>query len=223
MCFFTISQKVGEFVKKFHFVLFAFFLTSDMDTNRSMIKVILIGDSAVGKSSLVCQLIDQSFDDSKEATVGAAYVSKSFSTQNGSLELHIWDTAGQERFRSIIPLYSRGCSAALVVFSVDSKDSFDHIPEWIEVLKDTCDKNCKIYIVANKIDLGETALVNEAKKYSEECGFQFFISTAKEYSSVEKIFQQVAEDLSQYETFEPSPLSASSKRNEEGSTNATCC
>ena len=188
-----------------------------------MLKVILIGDSAVGKSSIVCQLIERKFDESREATIGAAYVSKTFDTQNGPVELHIWDTAGQERFRSIIPLYSRGCSAALVVFSVDSRDSFEHVTEWISVLKETSSKNCKVFIVCNKIDLGESPLVAEAKKLANEYKVPFFVSTAKEYSSVEKMFQDIAEDMAQFETIEPSEYNLNNNNDEEKKNNQRCC
>ena len=191
-----------------------------------MIKVILVGDSSVGKSSLVTQLVQRTFLEDQESTVGSGFVQKSFQTSNGEVELHIWDTAGQERFRSIIPLYSRGSAAALVVFSVNSPESFQNVPNWINILKDSCDETCKIYLVANKIDLGRTSVVDEALVYAKQHNYELYTTTAKAYESVEPLFSKVAEDLSHYKVVEPSPLLNDTKpvnmasKNEE---NSACC
>ena len=75
-------------------------------------KVIMLGDSSVGKTSIVLQFYKAQFEMTSEPTIGASYVTKIMKTKRGDLPLHIWDTAGQERFKSVIPMYMRGCSAA---------------------------------------------------------------------------------------------------------------
>ena len=192
--------------------------------NHSMAKVIMLGDSSVGKTSIVYQLFQQAFREQSEATIGASYISQQFKTPKGPITLHIWDTAGQERFRSIIPMYSRGCSAAVLVYSIESQDTFQNIGTWIELLHESGEKNCKIYIVANKIDLGESKLVDMGRTFSEENGYAFFITSAKDYNSVFPVFQRVADDLAESEDAKDiRPTNSFLSREEENNNRSGCC
>ena len=160
-------------------------------------KVILLGDSSVGKSSIVFQLYRKQFKAQNEPTIGASYISHTFMTNNGSFVLHIWDTAGQERYRSIIPMYSRGCAASIFVFSIDMPESFENLPMWFEMLEVKCGQSCKKYVVANKIDIDKNSpLIEDAKKFCEDHNCPLFVTTAKDYSMVLSVFQTIANDLS---------------------------
>ena len=185
-------------------------------------KVILLGDSSVGKSSIVFQLYKEQFKAQNEPTIGASYISHTFITNNGSFVLHIWDTAGQERYRSIIPMYSRGCAASIFVFSIDMPESFDNLPMWFEMLELKCGQSCKRYVVANKIDLDQNSpLIEEAKKFCEDRKCPFFITTAKDHKMVLSLFQAVATDLSN--DIEIARHSESVQINVESADKKKCC
>lgn len=189
-----------------------------------MAKVIMLGDSSVGKTSIVCQLFQQTFREQSEATIGASYISHVFKTSRGPITLHIWDTAGQERFRSIIPMYSRGCSAAVLVYSIESQDTFQNIEAWIDLLHESGEKNCKIYIVANKIDLGETKLIEMGRNFAEKNDYQFFVTTAKEFDSVCPVFQRVADDLAESDSMrDVRPVNANLAKTEDNEDGGSCC
>lgn len=160
-----------------------------------MAKVVILGESGVGKSSIVCQLSRNLFNCHGEPTIGASHTSESFQTENGPFTLHVWDTAGQERFRAIIPMYSRGCSAVIVVYAIDSTESFNGINAWVTNIKESGEKNCRVYLVANKMDLGENQLVEEGEAVAEKEGFVFFKVSAKDHDSVVAVFTRIAEDL----------------------------
>ena len=160
-------------------------------------KIILLGDSSVGKSSIVYQLFQKKFRPQNEPTIGMSYISQSFSTKNGNIILHIWDTAGQERYRSIIPIYSRGCAAAIFVVSVDLPESLSNLHIWFDIIQGKCLHTCKMYIVVNKVDLGHNEIVNETEMLAKERGYSFFLTSAKDYNSVFNLFQNIANDLSE--------------------------
>ena len=182
-------------------------------------KIILLGDSSVGKSSIVYQLYRNQFKEKNESTIGASYISHTFMTNNGSFILHIWDTAGQERYRAIIPMYSRGCAAAIFVFSIDMQTSFSNLPMWFEMLDEL--QSCKKYVVANKIDLDQNSpLIQDAKKFCEDRSCPFFALTAKDHALVLSLFQSIANDLSNDIEIARSSSSIDIKRN---SGKKRCC
>ncbi|KAH0784983.1 small GTP-binding protein [Histomonas meleagridis] len=169
-------------------------MSTQSDTSS---KVILLGDSSVGKSSIVYQLYKKQFKELNEPTIGTSYISHTFVTSNGSFVLHIWDTAGQERYRSIIPMYSRDCAASIFVFSIDMPESFENLPMWFEMLELKCGQTSKKYVVANKIDLDQNSpLIENAKTFCEDRGCPFFATSAKDHTSVLALFQSIANDLS---------------------------
>lgn len=166
-------------------------LTSDL-------KVILVGDPSVGKTSIISQYNMKMFEPVLESTIGASFVSRSVNTSNGPICLHIWDTAGQERFRSLIPMYARNADASVLVFDVTSQPTFDNLCNWITVIRETASPNCRIYIVANKIDLDNVVNIEEAEQWAINQGFKFFTMTATSYESVSSLFRQIAEEIIEF-------------------------
>jgi small GTP-binding protein len=157
-------------------------------------KVILVGDTCVGKTSLLSQFKLNTFNESTESTVGAHYVAKPVETSRGRINLVMWDTAGQERYRSLIPMYSRDASAAVLVVDVSNRQSYDSLEPWYRMLKEKCPYSTKIYIVANKIDLEPRIPLDDLEKWAHGHRFPFFKSWAMWHETVEPIFKQVAED-----------------------------
>jgi small GTP-binding protein len=158
-------------------------------------KVILVGDPAVGKTSIIQQYNVQKFEDDAEATIGASFVTKVITTPLGSVQIHIWDTAGQERYRSLIPMYSRNAVAALLVIDVANRSSYDHMEMWLSVIQTNCPPSCRVYCVANKMDLQCAIPLAEFEKWCQEKSFPLFKTSAKQFDTVAPLFQTVAEDI----------------------------
>ena len=118
-------------------------------------KIVLLGDTAVGKTSLCARLVNGTFDSFSEPTIGAAFLTKTVQTGDITHRLEIWDTAGQERYKALAPMYYRGATAALIVYDVTNEDSFQGAKSWIEELRGQGKPNVVIILVGNKYDLLE--------------------------------------------------------------------
>jgi small GTP-binding protein len=158
-------------------------------------KVIIVGDESVGKTSILSQFNDQSFVSDTEATVGAMFLAKQMQTSHGVVSLLMWDTAGQERYRSLIPMYSRNASAAILVIDVTNLQSCNSLESWYEFLEENCPETTKIYIVANKMDLPQKIDLAKVEKFAQKHRCAFFKTCAMRYDSVEPVFLQIAEDF----------------------------
>ena len=134
-----------------------------------LFKLILIGDSSVGKSNILLKYLKGEFDKNSKATVGVEFGTKNIMINNKKIKIQIWDTAGQERYRSITSAYYKGAKGALIVYDITRKNTFDNIDKWISDLKLNGDKNICILIVGNKSDLNEQREVDEelGKKKAE--------------------------------------------------------
>ena len=136
-------------------------------------KLVLLGDAGVGKSALVLQFVRGTFVEASESTIGAAFLSKSVEIDRAPVRMEIWDTAGQERYRNLAPMYYRGSQAAIGVFDVSSRDSFEGAKRWVRDLQHSNDEsNIIIAFAGNKVDLERHRRVDyaEAQAYAEEAG-----------------------------------------------------
>jgi small GTP-binding protein len=157
-------------------------------------KVIIVGDPSVGKTSLLMQFTSSAFDPAVESTVGALFHARQIETANGAVNLLMWDTAGQERYRSLIPLYSRSASAAILVVDVSRQSTYDSVGAWHTMLQEQCPPDVRIYVVANKIDLPVRIPIGDLEEWAVRHRCRFFKACASQYQSVEPIFSQIAED-----------------------------
>ncbi|QLQ78503.1 hypothetical protein HG537_0A07500 [Torulaspora globosa] len=190
-------------------------------------KLVLLGDSSVGKSSIVYRFVKDSFDEFRESTIGAAFLSQTIkiSGSNGSsgelgdtvIKFEIWDTAGQERYKSLAPMYYRNANAALVVYDVTQQDSLIKAQSWVNELKNKVgDEDLVICLVGNKVDLcddDENKRVvesREAQDYAQEQGLLFYEVSAKTGFGVRKIFESIGEKL--YETKKDEFLAARNRQ-----------
>mmetsp|Transcript_28908 Transcript_28908/g.32117 ORF Transcript_28908/g.32117 Transcript_28908/m.32117 type:complete len:215 (+) Transcript_28908:32-676(+) len=153
-------------------------------------KVLLIGDSGVGKSSILLRFTDNTYSGSFISTIGVDFKIKTLERSNKVYKLHIWDTAGQERFRTITSCYYRGSQAVIIVFDVCDKESWRNVNRWLhEVDKYTTENVVKI-IVGNKTDKEEDRVVTteEAKEFSYSRGLEYFETSAKNDKNVTDMF-----------------------------------
>lgn len=162
------------------------------------VKLVLLGEAAVGKSSLVLRFVSDDFQENKEPTIGAAFLTQKCTIGDRTIKYEIWDTAGQERFASLAPMYYRNAQAALVVYDITKPASFIKARHWVKELHEQASKDITIALVGNKYDLVENdndneeslrkVSVEEGKNLAEEEGLLFFETSAKTSYNVNEVF-----------------------------------
>ena len=154
-------------------------------------KVVIVGESGVGKTSILSQFINDTFQINTESTSGATFSSKTvLCSNNNKIKLEIWDTAGQERFRALTKMFYKDAGAAIIVYDITKKESFKEIQNyWVKQIKEFNDKIILV-IVANKSDLIENEGTNEeeARKYANQINASFIVSSALNKSGIDDIF-----------------------------------
>jgi small GTP-binding protein len=178
-------------------------------------KLVLLGESAVGKSSLVLRFVRGQFFDYQESTIGAAFLTQTVALNDTTVKFEIWDTAGQERYHSLAPMYYRGAAAAIVVYDITSPDSFARAKSWVRELQRQGNPNIVIALAGNKSDLASKRKVDpdEAKQYAEENNIMFMETSAKTAANVNELFVQIARKLPKQQT-EPKPAASQVKLND---------
>ena len=140
-------------------------------------KLIFIGDSGVGKSCLTSKAVKSNFEDYYQATVGFEFLTFNMLVNKMVIKLQIWDTCGQEIYKSLISNFYRNSSLAVLVYSIDSKESFEHVGRWLDELKNQANPDIRIFLVGNKADLEEKRLVQkeEGVKYKNDQKLDLFM------------------------------------------------
>lgn len=162
-----------------------------------LFKLVLIGDSGVGKSCLLLRFADDSFTDSYISTIGVDFRFRTVNIDQKTVKLQIWDTAGQERFRTITSAYYRGAHGIIMVYDVTNIESFEHVEEWLsEVNRHASESTLKL-LVGNKADLTEDKKVDpaQAQAYADNLGISFLETSAKNSTNVEAAFLTMARQL----------------------------
>ena len=164
-----------------------------------LFKMILIGDSSVGKSNILLKYLKDQFDPNSRATVGVEFGTKNITLNNKKIKIQIWDTAGQERYRSITSAYYKGAKGAFIVYDITRKATFENIDKWIADLKINGDSNISIVLIGNKSDLEEKREVTkeEGLKKSQDCKTAFMETSALNGDNVHKAFDELIEQIYQ--------------------------
>ncbi|KAI9736705.1 MAG: hypothetical protein M1834_000909 [Cirrosporium novae-zelandiae] len=196
--------------------------TASAPKPTSSVKLVLLGEAAVGKSSLVLRFVNNDFQENKEPTIGAAFLTQKCSLPTRTIKFEIWDTAGQERFASLAPMYYRNAQAALVVYDLTKPSSLTKAKHWVAELQRQASPGIVIALVGNKLDLTNPSVdggvggaaevptseeggemeadindarkisTREAKDYAEEEGLLFFETSAKTGTMVTEVFTAIA-------------------------------
>jgi small GTP-binding protein len=158
-------------------------------------RVVAIGDSSVGKTSLISRLMEEHFDPCEHPTVGANWQLYVHDFNCERVELQIWDTAGQEKFRSLGPLYYRSASGAIAVFDVTCRSSFENLEGWINNFTEVAGCNGVIVIAANKSDYEEARQISmrESQEWARQRGYMIYETSAKTGENVRQLFGGLAE------------------------------
>ena len=173
-------------------------LREDYPNYDLLFKIIVIGNSGVGKSCLSMQATRNSFDTNYLATVGFEFFVFNIKFDSRIIKLQIWDTCGQEVYRSLISSFFRSASLAIIVYSIDSEESFNNIEKWLNDIKTQSNPDIKIFLVGNKADLEDKRKISheEGEKLSNDHKFSYFMETsAKTGFNVQNVFIEAAKKL----------------------------
>jgi len=176
-----------------------------MATNKAeeeydfLFKIVLIGDSGVGKSNLLSRFTRNEFNLESKTTIGVEFATRSVIADNKIIKAQIWDTAGQERYRAITSAYYRGAVGALLVYDITKSQSFENVEKWLKELRDHAEPHIVVMLVGNKNDLKHLRAVKteDASQYAEKNGLAFIETSALEATNVEMAFQKIIQEIYQ--------------------------
>ena len=162
-----------------------------------LFKILLIGDSGVGKSCLLLRFADDEYTDSYLSTIGVDFKIRTIEIEGKSVKLQIWDTAGQERLRTITSSYYRGAHGIIVVYDITDISSYKNVRQWLQEIDRYACENVNRLLVGNKSDLEKKRAVShsEAKFFADELGIPFIETSAKKSENVEHTFIKLATDI----------------------------
>jgi len=168
------------------------------DLNENVYKVLLLGDSSVGKTCFLMKYTDEAFQETHMATIGLDYRLKSMKLKNGkTVKIQIWDTAGQDRFRSITKNYYKGSHGIILIYDITNPITFENITHWVSQVREEASKNVVIYLIGNKIDLEEERKVSteEGEKLAEKLGLPFNETSAFDGTNINETFDDIVERI----------------------------
>jgi len=162
-----------------------------------LFKLLLIGDSGVGKSCLLLRFADDTYTESYISTIGVDFKIRTVELEGKTIKLQIWDTAGQERFRTITSSYYRGAHGIIVVYDVTDPESFNNVKQWLHEIDRYANENVNKLLVGNKSDLTAKKQVDTAtaQAFADEIGIPFLETSAKNATNVEQAFMTMAAEI----------------------------
>lgn len=187
-------------------------------------KIVLLGKSGVGKSSIASRYINEIFEKDIQSTIGAAFMTKIININDSELKIDLWDTAGQERYNSMIPLYYRAAHAAIIVYDICDQSTFTCAKEWVIKLRQNNPKTI-IYLVGNKIDLNGLRQVKFeiVANYIKINHLSHREVSAKNNTNISQTFNDIIDNLEDMKYFNPSSLKIHIEENKRQESIQYCC
>ena len=172
-------------------------MKEESENYEQLYKIIIIGDSGVGKSNILGRYLRNEFREDTKATIGVEFGSKKMVIENVTIKLQIWDTAGEERYRSITSAYYKGSKGCFIVYDITNPQSFDDLMKWYEEIKRSGDKGVSIILVGNKCDLeNERKITIEmGKNKAKEMNCPFYETSALNNIMIDQVFKVMCEDI----------------------------
>ena len=160
-------------------------------------KVVVVGDSGVGKTNLIKRFVSNEFKSDSKATVGVEFLSKNFIINGEIFKIEIWDTAGQERYKSITTAYYKGAKGAMIVYDVTNQTSFDNVDKWYNEIKDKAAKNINLIMIGNKNDLVDKKIINSdsSTEKAKSFGIAIMETSALDSSNVKEAFYLILKEM----------------------------
>ncbi|KAJ7993227.1 hypothetical protein DPEC_G00270260 [Dallia pectoralis] len=160
-----------------------------------MFKLLIIGNSSVGKTSFLFRYADDSFSNSFVSTVGIDFKVKTVYRNDKRVKLQIWDTAGQERYRTITTAYYRGAMGFILMYDITNEESFNAVQDWATQIKTYSWDNAQVIMVGNKCDMDEERVVppEKGRHLAEQLGFEYYEASAKENINVRQVFERLVD------------------------------
>jgi small GTP-binding protein len=167
------------------------------DNYDMILKLVLIGDSFVGKTNIMSKYLKNEFHEDSKATVGVEFGSKKFEIEGVSIKAQIWDTAGQERYKSITNAYYKGSKGAFIVYDITRKETFDSVDKWISDLKQSGDKKITILLIGNKNDLDNQRQISkeQGEEKAKSFGVAFLETSAFNGYNLDKAFDLMIKEV----------------------------
>ena len=173
----------------------------EAEDDYHLYKILLLGDSSVGKSCLLLRYCDNSFQDAHLTTIGLDFRLKTIALEeNRKVKMQIWDTAGEDRFRAITRNYYKGANGILLIFDVTDKKSFEHVRDWVDRIREEGPEGIIIYLIGNKIDKENDRIISkeDGEKIAEEYKLKYFETSAKCSIGVEEVFTNLAREVDDF-------------------------
>ena len=164
-----------------------------------LFKIILVGDTSVGKTNIINKYIKNEFQENFNATIGVEFSHKKFTVDNHKIKAQIWDTAGQERYKAITRAYYKGAKGAFIVYDITRKESFDNVDKWRNELANSCNKEVSIMLIGNKCDLEDQRQITkeQGEEKAKSFGFSFLETSAFSGENLEKGFEMLIQEIYQ--------------------------
>ena len=181
-------------------------MSSNPNGYDMIFKIVLIGDTSVGKTNILSKYLSNEFDPDSKATVGVEFGTKDFKIENNIVKVQIWDTAGQERYRSITNAYYKGAKGSLLVYDITNPKTFESLDKWLSDLKTNGEEKISIILVGNKTDLEDQRKISieQGKEKAEFYKLAFIETSALNGNNIEKAFSELITDVykNHHELFE---------------------
>ena len=190
--------------------------------DKTQVQLIIVGESCVGKTSLLYKYTQGTFREQYLSTIGLEYFTSEENVNGINVKVKIWDTAGQEEYKSLTKNYFHNSDGIVVVYDVSLKSSFDKVQEWINSIQEYSDKNVQIVLVGNKIDLEREVSKEEGEKFAESFEIPFFETSAKEDDSIKNVMKKLIENIINNKDLTKKGEKLSMDKNNNNSNNKRC-